>query len=104
MIRLARERIANEYPGNQHAEYQIDEAAANAAPKLSLYDATTRGSVTVAQKSDQPMDDVLIKIMDSGIKQQTEIQHREPERQPESRQYTMFLKSPFLRHAFTFTS
>ena len=44
------------------------QAAANAAPKLSLYDATTRGSVTVAQKSDQPIDDVLIKIMDSGNK------------------------------------
>ena len=44
------------------------QAAANAAPKLSLYDATTRGSVTVAKKSDQPMDVVLIKIMDSGNK------------------------------------
>ena len=74
----------NEYRTSTQAistpKNRLMQAAANAAPKLNLYDATTRGSVTVAQKSVQPMDVVLIKIMDSGKQnEQTDIQHRESE-------------------------
>jgi len=42
-------------------------APARDAPKVSLYEATTRGSVTVAQNDAHPMVAVLRKSADSGM-------------------------------------
>jgi len=45
----------------------LTNAARKDAPKVSRYDATTRGEVTAAQKSDHPIVAALKNVADSGI-------------------------------------
>ena len=47
-------------------------AATNEVPKLSLYDATTRGAVTTFQNASQPSVAVLKNTADNGISTSSE--------------------------------
>ena len=63
-------------------------AATNAAPTLSLYDATTRGSLMVCQIAFHPIVAVRSRQRHERHEHdQTQVEHRESQREPEARQH-----------------
>ena len=63
-------------------------AAMSAAPTLSRYDATTRGSLIVCQNASHVSDAVRAGSVSSGIEDdEAQVEDRVPHRQPEARQH-----------------
>ena len=89
---LAGKVVAHQHPGHDEPEPAFSRAAVNEAPKVSRYDASTRG---VADGVDEQRMSVKVFVngADSGISTiRLQVQQREAQRQVEARQHAVIAR------------